>query len=295
MLLVLFALSVPALTPQPRPEAIDGSTEYRPNPIYSSTYVVSYHIPNPINISQPAALAVSFNVSSLVGQTSEADVHYVNITITTMDNQVLFARIINVGKELKQGEIWGPQWVPFSIGNSTLKLAPGTSTQVHVSISVSFDEVTVISLIITSQKSRTPQMANVPVQTILVQNPASVLTQRNQIDLSHAALTTFLVGAIVYIIMQMGDFLFSLPRPDSSLPSGFRNPRTGQAMARWSSYRIFISLILAVLFIAIAQLGAKDTQVNLLRFVSDIFLGRFDFELYATMFLWIVGLLIRRH
>lgn len=296
-LLVIFGLTARLLVQQPVPQPISNFYDYKPNPVYSSTYRISYQIPNPLMVGESAPLSVLFNASSLVGQTHEVEVHSLNVTVTTSDNHLLYQQIIIDDRILQQGGLWGPKTVNVVINNSTVNLAPGASTDAYVSISVTFDEISTTNLLITTIVQQHPQLAALPRQTITIQNPATVTPSSNESylpQLPQLALTGLLVGAIAFIILQMASYVGSLPRPDSRLPSGFRDPITGRAVGKWSTYKVFISLILSGMFVLLTQLGTPEQQTNILRFVSDLFLGRFDFEVTVTLLLWLGGFVLSR-
>jgi len=51
--LVFAMLTLPALTPRPAPQPIDGYYDYQPAIGFTGTYRIRYHIPNPVKLLQP--------------------------------------------------------------------------------------------------------------------------------------------------------------------------------------------------------------------------------------------------
>jgi len=290
LLVVLLVFAAPIISlsiPKPVPRPIEGNYDYQPAPLVTSTYRIHYGIPNPVNVTQLNVLSVFFNVSSLVGQTNSVEVHTLNVTITTAQGKRLFSQVVSDNRILKQGELWGPKQVPFAIDNATLQLAPGSDVKGRVMLSVSFDERADIPL---QGTKNYPKLAVVPVQEIVIRSPTVVVRSAFQFDLYQSLVTGALVGGLVYVVASVADVFLGLPRPTLG-GSVFRDPKTGQFVGRLAAFRAFLSVGFAFIFVVLANLGAAQNQINLMKVVTDIFLGRQDLEALVAVGLWIAGIL----
>ncbi len=298
LVVFLLVLAIPilgAMIPKPAPAPvapIDSHYNYSPGIVLSSTYTVYYHIPNPVNITQPQVLTVAFNATSLFWQTSSVDVHGVNVTITTDDGRRLFSQIVTDEKTLKQGQVWGPEQLPFTIGNDTLQLQPGAQTGAKVLIAVSFDEQAQIPLQGTKSYPKPP--AAVPAQEIMVRSPypapQAAPSSHFHFDIYQSLVTAGLVGGLVFVLSGFWSAFMGLPRP-VDYGSGFVSRQTGRFVGRLTAFRAFASLGIGFMFIILANLGAAQNQMNLIKVITDFFLGRQDVEALAAVGLWIVGTL----
>ncbi len=283
----VLAAMIPKTT-SPLPAPIEGHYNYSPASILSSTYTVYYWIPNPMNVTQPQVLSVLFNATSLFGQTSSVDVHRLNATITSDDGRRLFSQVITEEKVLKQGQTWGPKQVAFTISNDTLRLAPGAQTGARVLISVSFDERAEIPLQGTQSYPKPPAAA--PAQEIVVRSPypAAQGASTFRFDLYQSLITAGLVSGLVYVLSGIWGVFMGLPRL-VSYGSGFVSRETGRFMGRLAAFRAFASVGAALVLVLLANLGAAQNQINLMKVISDFFLGSRDLEALAAVALWIFG------
>jgi len=289
-LLVFAMLTLPAFTPKPVPNPIEGYYDYQPGVGVTSTYRITYRIPNPVNVTQPQTLTVSFNASSLVGQTNSVEVNWLNVTIVASDNKVLFTHIVNEAKKLKQGGVWGPKDILFTIDNSTVRLGPGSETTAKVLISISFDEILEVPF---AGAQHYRKLGQASPKDIVIRSPYGSPRPVFQFDLYHALVTAAFVGGATYAAGGILGVVLGLPRRDTRLPSGFRDPATGRAVATLAAYRAIFSVLIGFGFVAMAQVGLiSEHQINLMKMITDFFMGRQDVEVLAAGFLWMGGALL---
>lgn len=290
MLAVFATMSLPSLIPKPVPHPIDEEYEYKPLPAFTSVYGIRYYIPNPVNVTQPQTMSVSFNASSLYGQTNSVEVHWLNVTIIASDGKVLFTQLVRDDKVLTQGQVWGPKQVPFTIDNATVKLKSGSEIAGKVLISIGFDEIAAVPIAGPQHYAKT---AAVPEKEITIRSPYASLASAYKFDFYHSTVTAVLVGGLVFALSNIAAIFLALPRFDARLKgSGFRDPTTGQIVGTWKAYRAFISVAMGFVFVAIANIGAAGSQINLMKMITDFFLGRQDVEVLTAVSLWAIGLLM---
>jgi len=286
--LILGAIAYQLQLPEAVPKPIDGYYDYRPAIAISSSYRISYHIPNPVNVSQTQALSVLFNVTNLVMQTQSAEVHSLNVTIVSAGGAVLFTNTLKEDVILKAGESWGPKQIEFVIDNRTLQVGPGSHVLAKVLISVVFDEIAVFPFPAHSQKT-----AAVPQQEIVIRSPYALPVRETYVfSLRETLVTCILVGGLVYSMYGIRNVILNLPRPDPSLPSGWRSPKTGRAVRRWSANKAILSIVVGLVFVTLANLGMSTHQIDLMKLVSDFFLGKPDIQVLVGTCAWISGILL---
>lgn len=289
LVLAFAAIAYEIQLPKPVPRSIDGYYNYEPAWGITSTYTLVYHIPNPVNVSQTQSLSVLFNATKLVGQTQSVEVHSLNVTILASSGNVLFTTVLREDKELKAGESWGPKQVVFMIDNRTVQIGPGSQTTAEVLISVTFDEIAALPL--SPHYSKT---ATVPTQQIVVCSPYAALTRTYEFNWQESVVTAALIGGLFYVCYGFVSIVSRLPRPDRRLPSGFRDARTGRAVGTWSAYKAILSVVVGLAFVMLANFGMPAHQIDLMKLITDLFLGRLDIEVFAAVGSWIVGLLLNR-
>jgi hypothetical protein len=306
LLLVLIALvallgfsALQAVVPKPvlpAPQPIDGYYDYQPGVGLTSTYRISYSIPNPINITQSQTLTLMFNASSLVGFTSAVDVHSANVTIATTDNTVLFQQIIRDDEVLTQGQVWGPKQIQFIIDNQTLQLSKGSEVTAKVLISVSFDEVLKVAYVIGTYQQDYTKLASVPALQITICSPYAAVIPVVQFDLQQLLVTGLLVGGGVWVVWGLIGYAQSMPRYDPRLAGPhFRDPTTGQIMSRGLAYKAFLIAALGLVFALLSQIGMPAYQLNLTKMLTAPFVGQQDLEALFAAGLWISGTLLSIH
>lgn len=283
-----------ALVPKPAPQPINGYLDYQPGVGITSTYRISYSIPNPINITQPQTLSIMFNAFSLVGQTSAVDVHSANVTIATSD-KVLFTQIIQDDKVLTQGQVWGPKQIQFVIDNSTLQLPRGSEATAKVLITVSFDEIFKVAYAIGTYQQNYTKSASAPALQVTLRSPYATVMPAMQFDPQGLLITGMLLGGGLWVGWGVITYAQGLPRYDSRLAgSGFRDPRSGRTMSKWLAYKAFLIAGLGLVFTLFSQVGVAGYQINLLKMITDPFVGKQDLEVLLAAGLWISGTLMRR-
>jgi len=292
---LLVAISpLQALAPKPIQQPINGYYDYRPGVGITSTYRISYSIPNPINITQPQTLSIMFNASTLVGQTSAVEVHSTNLTFVTNDNRLLFTQIIQDDKSLNQGQVWGPKRIQFVIDNGTLQLPKGSETVAKVLISVSFDEILKVSYVIGLYQQQYTKSALLPALEVTLRSPVAALQPSYHFDFYGSLVTLGFFGGIVFAGQNLVAVLNGLPSRDTRLRSGYRDRTNGRAVGRLAAYKAFSSVLLGLTFVVLANFGAAGYQMNLLKMVTDAHLGRPDVEVLISAILWMSGGLLGR-
>jgi hypothetical protein len=284
-----------ALVPKPAPQPINGYYDYQPGVGVTSTYRISYSIPNPINITQPQTLSIMFNASRLVGQTSAVDVHAANVTIATSNNKVLFMQIIQDDKVLTQGQVWGPKQIQFVIDNSTLQLSGGSEATAKVLIAVSFDEVFKVAYVIGTYQQNYTKSASAPALQVTLRSPYATLMPAIQFDPQTLVVNGMLLGGAMWVVWGGIAYFRRLPRFDPRLAGpGFRDPGTGQIMSKGVAYKAFLIAALGLVFTLFSQVGLPGYQINLLKMFTDQLVGKQDLEVLLGVGLWIFGTLMSR-
>ncbi len=255
---LIIAASVVTLAPKPEstgPPA--GTWDFDAHcawPYPCNHYSVMYEFPPSTDTGLKGRYNISFKVLDLAWTTTGIDLHRLNVTFRTLAGVKVYNYSFIANTHLFGGQVWGPKLTGFSFTDAQLGLSPAQNVTLNASVSVEFDE---ISVILGNRFSKVETTSNIGLQIHSSTVPPPVAPTTG-LGLSWTpVVSVILIGSFIWVLSGVARMFLALPRP-TSFGSGFRDPSSGRFVSFGAAILAFAAVGVTVFLWIMSDLGVPE-------------------------------------